>query len=132
MPHPHGTINRYNNQRCRCDACRAAIRDYRRERRATARTKQQRPIEHQATAGWAHLVDLLQTGLGTTVDRDARYQVVRASCGHELWFPATAPVQLGGWVRCPWHPMTGVREISTSPSIPRDAVPGMVLAQGST
>jgi hypothetical protein len=34
MPHPHGTINRYNNQRCRCDLCRAAIRDYRRAQRA--------------------------------------------------------------------------------------------------
>jgi hypothetical protein len=37
MPHPHGTINRYNNQRCRCDLCRAAIRDYRRTRRALQR-----------------------------------------------------------------------------------------------
>jgi hypothetical protein len=34
MPQPHGTINRYNNQRCRCDLCRAAIRDYRRAQRA--------------------------------------------------------------------------------------------------
>ncbi len=37
MPHPHGTINRYNNQRCRCDLCRAAIRSYRREQRARLR-----------------------------------------------------------------------------------------------
>jgi hypothetical protein len=36
MPHPHGTINRYNNQRCRCDPCRAAIRDYRRAQRASS------------------------------------------------------------------------------------------------
>lgn len=34
MPHPHGTINRYNNQRCRCDACREAMRDYKRALRA--------------------------------------------------------------------------------------------------
>lgn len=26
---PHGTISRYNNGRCRCDACRAAITAYR-------------------------------------------------------------------------------------------------------
>ena len=37
MPHPHGTTNRYNNQRCRCDLCRVAIRNYRREQRAEAK-----------------------------------------------------------------------------------------------
>jgi hypothetical protein len=49
MPHPHGTINRYNNQKCRCDACRAAIRDYRRSQRAkTARQREE--VSREANA----------------------------------------------------------------------------------
>jgi hypothetical protein len=49
MPHPHGTINRYNNQRCRCDACRAAIRDYRRAQRARAAgIEQARPLNRSS------------------------------------------------------------------------------------
>jgi hypothetical protein len=77
MPHPHGTINRYNNQRCRCDLCRAAIRDYRRTQRATT--------THPATAP-----DAPPPGApphtprtSTTLDRDA---VAKAMIGgHLMW-----------------------------------------------
>jgi len=39
MPRPkpkHGTISRYNNQRCRCDKCRRAATDYKRAQRGQA------------------------------------------------------------------------------------------------
>ena len=31
----HGTLSAYNNDRCRCELCRAAMRDYGRKRRAS-------------------------------------------------------------------------------------------------
>jgi hypothetical protein len=63
MPHPHGTIDRYNNQRCRCDACRAAIRDYRRAQRAQAASiEQARPLNRSSGPAYSVLACYFPAG----------------------------------------------------------------------
>lgn len=118
MPHPHGTINRYNNQRCRCDLCRAAIRNYRRERRAKAKPVPA-PDDRRA-----HVSRIPIAESGPSPRSEPWFQIVHASCGHMLWFTHDAFIAPGGWVRCPWHPLAGVRTISRALTIPPDALPG--------
>ena len=73
MPHPHGTINRYNNQRYRCDQCRTAIRDYRRAQRARIRT-----IEQSMSAALSRAAALdAQTAAKLTIGGHAIW-----ACGH--------------------------------------------------
>ena len=128
MPQPHGTINRYNNQRCRCDACREAIRIYRREQRsrdALVAREQQTPPKGLPSVPLATSVAppvTIEDGRGAR-----SYRIARASCGHELWFSAGVVVPLGGWVRCPEHGPTGVREMALSESLSTDMRAGALL-----
>lgn len=47
----------------------------------------------------------------TAVARPAKtVQLAKTSCGLVLYFERTASVPLGGWVVCPQHGATGVRE----------------------
>jgi hypothetical protein len=63
----------------------------------------------------------------TAVHPAGQYQLVKASCGHLLWFSAKTAVPLGGWVGCPQHGPTGVRDITLTVGIPRDVLPGTTL-----
>ncbi len=133
MPHPHGTINRYNNQRCRCELCRAAIRDYRRTQRARRQVKTPNPLPRPTTG--TPVAATLPSSAKRVSDPDGatalRFQIAQASCGHLLWFANDVKVPLGGWVRCPQHPLTGVREVHRTASIPKDAFPGSAFAPPS-
>jgi hypothetical protein len=121
MPHPHGTINRYNNQRCRCDLCRAAIRDYRRAQRAHARI-----IERPRTNSTSTSADPAASA-GAPVAKIAGYQLAYATCGHQLWLESHVDVTPGGWVKCPEHRITGVRRVLNVSTVPRDALRGSGL-----
>jgi len=125
MPHPHGTINRYNNQRCRCDLCRTAIRDYRREQRAKGRTRLP-PVMPAPSANVR--AQLAQPTQETTSQRPKVGQLAKTSCGHVLYFDAATSVPLGGWVACPQHGPTGVREAIRAANIPNDALRGIPIA----
>jgi len=83
MPHPHGTINRYNNQRCRCDLCRAAIRDYRRAQRAQAADREPHTPPARATtathAPTGHTIAVLDAGTIAKLTIGGR---IVWTCGH--------------------------------------------------
>lgn len=121
MPRPHGTINRYNNQRCRCDACRIAIRNYRRAQRANANVDRaaHMPAAVKPQQVPASVVVVVPNPTGN-------FQVVRASCGHILWFPSNITIPLGGWILCPQHRLTSAPGIRRVSAIPSDALPGLV------
>jgi len=128
MPHPHGTINRYNNQRCRCDACRSAIRDYRRARRSRDKRQVQRadlppPIAVPYADPETFIVVAAPKPAGS-------FQLVQASCGHLLWFPSHVKIPLGRWVHCPRHGRTGVRTCDRVSHVPTDAVRGEQIPRG--
>jgi hypothetical protein len=125
MPAPHGTISRYNNARCRCDACRAAIREYRREQRTYHAQEASAPIPKRSTPA----APVLKGNTNRPVRSRARppFQVVRASCGHLLWFLADEQVPAGRWASCPYHPTTGVGRAIRVDAIPLDAYRGMLL-----
>jgi hypothetical protein len=92
MPHPHGTINRYNNQRCRCDQCRAAIRDYRREQRDRTRTiEQAAPSTSEASAGRVAVMDA-ETVAKLSIGGHAMW-----ICGHINTWPGVDVVHGLGW-----------------------------------
>jgi hypothetical protein len=63
----------------------------------------------------------------TAIRLTSQYQLVTASCGHLLWFPSKTTVPLGGWVGCPQHGPTGVRDTTLTVGVPRDALPGTTL-----
>jgi hypothetical protein len=115
MTSPHGTISKYNNERCRCDQCRTAIRNYRRNRRRVEATAR-RATARRATARLVPLpaVPARRTrGIRPSRPLATRYQIVRASCGHVLWFAADVNVPLGGWVQCPQHPLASIGIVGT-------------------
>ena len=124
MPQPHGTINRYNNQKCRCDLCRAAIREYRRTQRAQGKGTQ--PVA--VTSHTSTTMPSLSSRTTPQTVGTLRCQVARASCGHLLWFAANVAVPLGGWVGCPQHRLSNVRDLRPATTIPTDALPGSILS----
>ena len=120
MPHPHGTINRYNNQRCRCDLCRAAIRDYRRRQRAKPRSN----IVGRDELSRAPIPAVTGTERQPDVRGHVHYWLARGSCGHYLWLAHTTHVRPGGLVGCPEHGVTSVREVQRAANVTGDALPG--------